>query len=516
MIPTDLQAAHDAAVPEARLRFVQARYDLTHPSKGLPYFSGLLFQMGGGEPVWTAKVPTAGVDKYGRLYINALYFAALSKAEAAFVEAHECLHPGLGHFERVQPWLDKHDLTREGDVLKLINYAQDAAINQMLRACGLSCLALPEGVIFPETIGCPPGWTWEAYADHLLKQAGGGQGKSKKPGRGKGKPGNGQGQGQPGKQPGKQPGQGQGQGQGQPGEGQSGSASGDGDGQGHDGTGAGPGKAGHEEGSGGNDTPADWEIKEGSEADASTPKITPGQWAVNRQQIAEAVKKSQGRGAGVFAEWADSVLKPAVVPWDRLLSAYVRQACEVRAGNTDPWHNRPGRRVFAAYAHARRTGTRPVAMAGTVRPIPDLGLMVDSSGSMWSRHRDGTMTDLEEAGTLVESVTRHYGASFRAWVATDGIQSAATRIGSWREFVKKIGVRSGGTDMVKAITEACARKQDRPDIILLFSDGYTDWPSTNPVAKHRVTVICVLTEQGCSADAVPAWAHPVKISKETE
>jgi len=63
----------------------------------------------------------------------------------------------------------------------------------------------------------------------------------------------------------------------------------------------------------------------------------------------------------------------------------------------------------------------------------------------------------------------------------------------------------GGTDMGVGLGRAI---EDRPDVVVVFTDGYTPWPAEAPPFK----TIVVLTTS-CSADpkSVPRWATTISM-----
>jgi predicted metal-dependent peptidase len=67
----------------------------------------------------------------------------------------------------------------------------------------------------------------------------------------------------------------------------------------------------------------------------------------------------------------------------------------------------------------------------------------------------------------------------------------------------------GGTDMRIGITAALQEKPT-PDIIILFTDGWTPWPSER-LPKGVQLVVCLVGQSACDTNEVPQWARVIKI-----
>ncbi|MFM8292897.1 MAG: DUF2201 family putative metallopeptidase [Planctomycetia bacterium] len=114
----------------------------------------------------TARVPTAAVDEYGRMYYNPAWLCRWSVEVVAYVILHETLHCVLSHCRRTRrmvPDLDRHKCL-------LANIAQDLCIQQALHGAvgGFE----PEGIVtlakWAHIPGITPGRTSEQYFEALL------------------------------------------------------------------------------------------------------------------------------------------------------------------------------------------------------------------------------------------------------------------------------------------------------------------------------------------------------------
>lgn len=147
-----------------------------------PYFSHAVF---GLVLVESERVPTMGVDEWRRLYWNPEFVQDYSIEELTVILLHELGHVLRDHCKRARQ-LGVTQLT-----MNLAQVAEDCALNPNLRDeleerrridrlppipefKDPAIQALPEhmrGPFFPEKIGCPEGWVWERYYEHMLEHA---------------------------------------------------------------------------------------------------------------------------------------------------------------------------------------------------------------------------------------------------------------------------------------------------------------------------------------------------------
>jgi predicted metal-dependent peptidase len=208
-----------------------------------------------------------------------------------------------------------------------------------------------------------------------------------------------------------------------------------------------------------------------------------------RRQVAAEILR-HGREAGSvpagLARWAQQTLAP-VVNWRTLLAAELRRAVADRAGAADYSYRRPSRRAAAV---------GNVVLPALRRPVPDVAVVCDTSGSM---------TDELLAMTLaeVEGLLRSLGVIRRLRVlACDAAAGPAQRVSCARQVELTGG---GGTDMGAGIAAAVALRP-RPAITVVLTDGYTPWPAQPP--KGTRVLIALLGDQ---APAAPAWARSVRV-----
>jgi predicted metal-dependent peptidase len=208
-----------------------------------------------------------------------------------------------------------------------------------------------------------------------------------------------------------------------------------------------------------------------------------------RRQVAAEILR-HGREAGTapagLARWAQQTLAP-VVNWRTLLAAELRRAVADRAGAADYSYRRPSRRAAAA---------GDVVLPALRRPVPDVAVVCDTSGSM-------TGELLAMALAEVEGLLRSLGVARQLRVlACDAAAGPARRVSSARQ-VELVG--GGGTDMGAGIGAAAALRP-RPAITVVLTDGYTPWPAQPP--KGMRVLIALL---GDHSPAGPSWARSVRV-----
>jgi predicted metal-dependent peptidase len=210
--------------------------------------------------------------------------------------------------------------------------------------------------------------------------------------------------------------------------------------------------------------------------------------------VAAAVQQEHQREPGSvpagLLRWAESVL-PSRVDWRRVLAAEIRRAVAAVAGAVDYSYRRPSRRAAVV---------RPAVLPSLVRPVPEVAVVCDTSGSM-----DDTL--LARALAEIEGLLTRAGLrSVRLRVlAVDTAVHAVRRVSSARQ-VELLG--SGGTDMGVGI-DAAARLTPRPTVVVVLTDGYTPWPDRPP--RGIRVVVGLLESAGEEPPDPPAWARTVRI-----
>lgn len=208
-----------------------------------------------------------------------------------------------------------------------------------------------------------------------------------------------------------------------------------------------------------------------------------------RRQVAQDVithGKQPGTVPGGLLRWAEEVLAPKV-NWRAVLAAELRRAVAEVSGAVDYSYRRPSRRSAVA---------GPVVLPALRRPVPEVAVVCDTSGSM-------TEDLLAMVLAEVEGLLRALGMARQVRVlACDTAVAPAQRVSSARQ-VELVG--GGGTDMGAGIGAAAALRP-RPAVTVVLTDGFTPWPAAAP--KGMRVVVGLLGER---APEAPPWARAVRV-----
>ncbi|MFD9106173.1 VWA-like domain-containing protein [Streptomyces virginiae] len=239
-------------------------------------------------------------------------------------------------------------------------------------------------------------------------------------------------------------------------------------------------------GSGAHGTPMPWELGE----KGGPARVGPVEAEALRRQTAQAVRahqRARGRVPEGWARWAEELLEPSV-DWRQALAGAVREAAAWAAGAVDYTYRRPSRRTPAL-------GGR-VVLPSLRRPLPRVAVVVDTSGSMGP-------DDLAAALAEVTGVLREVGVGGNrvAVLACDADVHAVTRVRSAGEVTLAGG---GGTDMRVGISAALAMP-DRPNVVVVLTDGYTPWPDETQSCRLIAALI------GENPPAPPSWVETVRV-----
>jgi len=249
------------------------------------------------------------------------------------------------------------------------------------------------------------------------------------------------------------------------------------------------------------DGPRRWDCGSGADGCARAGELSadggidPRQGELLRLGVAAEIQRRHGQlpgsVAGGWLRWAETVL-PSRTDWRRVLAAEVRSAVAAVAGMVDYSYRRPSRRAHAS----------PGVILPTLhRPVPDVAIVCDTSGSMHERL-------LARALAEVESILARAGlrqAQVRVLAVDTDVQ--AVRRVSRAAQVQLAG--GGGTDMGAGIA-AATRLRPRPSVVIVLTDGFTPWPEHPPAG---VRVVVGLLSEGIAAPGFspPRWARTVVI-----
>ena len=246
-------------------------------------------------------------------------------------------------------------------------------------------------------------------------------------------------------------------------------------------------------GSGAGTAPAPGELPEGVslDDDGTAAPLDDAAADLVRRRVAEDVREhinSKGRGTvpASTSRWADEVLAPPTIAWDRVLRAAVRRAVADRAGRIDYTYARPSRR------------RQPRIIKPAMRaPSVNVSIVVDTSGSM-------SPSDLSAAMSEISGVLTASGVS-RDRLRLLSCDAAATTASPVRSLSEITLTGGGGTDMRIGIAAAEAA-HPAPHIVIVLTDGGTPWPE----APTRANLVCAVISPTTPA-GTPEWATTVHI-----
>ncbi|MDO5503093.1 MAG: VWA-like domain-containing protein [Actinomycetia bacterium] len=196
----------------------------------------------------------------------------------------------------------------------------------------------------------------------------------------------------------------------------------------------------------------------------------------------------RGSDPAGLLRWVEQVLTPRV-PWEPLLAGAVRRAIGWAAGRGEYTYQRPSRRASSLPG---------IVLPGQHRPVPRISIIVDTSASV----DDALLT---RALTEVDGAIRALGlpGSHVSVYAVDAAVHITRRVRRAQD-VQLVG--AGGTDLRIGL-RAVEQERPRPDIVIVFTDGETPWPSTPP--PGAAVIIAVLGRRGWTLPRVPHWATRV-------
>ena len=238
-------------------------------------------------------------------------------------------------------------------------------------------------------------------------------------------------------------------------------------------------------GSGCTGKPADYEEGPGDRA-GNLDGLDPVEQDMLRRVVAGAVRDhARTKGIGSVPDglrrWADHTVDPKV-DWRRAPESAVRRGVHLRAGAADYTWQRPSR---------RDDSREPIIRPGMTRPVPDIAVVVDTSGSMGEQGLARALAEIR--GILTRVVP---GDGLRVY-SVDADVAAEGQVFNARQ-ISLVG--GGGTDMRVGIEAAIV---DRPAVIIVITDGLTPWPETRP--RGAPLTIAALTDSYALARVLWLW-----------
>lgn len=197
----------------------------------------------------------------------------------------------------------------------------------------------------------------------------------------------------------------------------------------------------------------------------------------------------RGTDPGNDLRWIAQVLQPEI-PWEPLLTSAARQAVGWAAGRGDYTYRRPSRRSSSASG---------VILPGQHRSVPRVSIIIDTSASV-----DDKL--LARALGEVDGVIGSLGIP-GANITIYSVDAAVHTTQNLRHANDAQLVGAGGTDLRIGLA-AVERQRPRPDIVIVFTDGDTPWPTSPP--PGTTILIALLGRRGQALPSTPRWAVRVE------
>lgn len=203
-----------------------------------------------------------------------------------------------------------------------------------------------------------------------------------------------------------------------------------------------------------------------------------------------------GSVPGGWLRWAERVL-PSRTDWRRALAAEIRQGVASIAGNVDYTYRRPSRRSRV---------TPRIVLPSLHRPLPDVAIVCDTSGSMHPQLLDRALAEVE--GILTRAGLRQTQVRV---LAVDTEVHAMRRVSRASQVALAGG---GGTDMGRGIA-AAADLRPRPSVIVVLTDGFTPWPALPPKGVRVIIGLLAQANGPFASFPAPDWARTITIPAAT-
>ena len=255
----------------------------------------------------------------------------------------------------------------------------------------------------------------------------------------------------------------------------------DGDGTGGDGYGG-----GHPSGSASDGTEKPWELPPD---DAKYPGLSDTEQELLRREVAHAIEqhyKDRGNIPVGLERLCERVRQKGEVDWRTLLRRTVKQIIYLSGSGDQFSYRRPN----------RRKQDRNFIFPSTTRIRPKVAVVIDTSDSM-------SNTELGKAQQEVAALLQEIRSEITV-LSTDAEVHTVQRIRNADHIQFKGG---GGTKMMVGIRAAAALKQ-KPNLIIVITDGYTNWDTQRPPGTPPV--IAVLTDKRSATP--PAWIHSIRVN----
>ena len=232
--------------------------------------------------------------------------------------------------------------------------------------------------------------------------------------------------------------------------------------------------------------------------EAGIERITDTERSLAQRNTTSRIKdelNSGGQGYGTANELLKALLnlmEPPKVRWQELLRRAISNAySNIMIGRTE-----------TSYRKVNRRYSGKIIFPGQVSYAPVVYIGIDTSGSMTKSDYESVLI---EAESIISNSSRQKGGLTVFSVDTE-IKNIAPM-----KSVREIDLYGGGgTDMSVAFKYANSiPRKKRPNIVVLGTDGYTDWQRVEQELLYSTyySVILVTTEGGFSS--VPESLHKI-------
>ncbi len=213
--------------------------------------------------------------------------------------------------------------------------------------------------------------------------------------------------------------------------------------------------------------------------------------------IAKAIEahiaaRGEGSVAAALVKQASELLHKPVDPC-RELAAMTKYAMDTIAGFGEFTYARPSNRQIAGGC----------LLPSSVKPIPRITLIIDSSGSMGS---DDTALALEVLGSVLKHLP--YPRGLRVLVGGTEVMAAKKVFRP-----EQIQILDGGGTDIGSLIRVADQEKPAPKVILCVTDGETPWCREDQV-QAKVMVCLTRKPRWCSPP--PQWMRTVSLQPEDE
>lgn len=226
-----------------------------------------------------------------------------------------------------------------------------------------------------------------------------------------------------------------------------------------------------------------------------------GDWL--RLAVAAELQRAEAAEPGTvpagWIRWAQQVL-PSRTDWRRVLAAEIHAGVTRALGMVDYSYSRPSRRAEASPS---------VVLPSLHRPLPDVAIVCDTSGSMTDDLLGRVLVEVESLLQRVGLRDTHVRV-----LSCDADVHSVRRVSRGSQ-VELLG--GGGTDMGEGIAQAVGLTP-RPSIVVVLTDGLTPWPDDPPRGVRVIVGLLAPTGEPVRFRhfgplAPPSWARVVRIEE---